>query len=289
MPQTRNKKKNKGQKLDMSATNAHEEDSGTAAADENTPLWAKHLIATFNNSQLTLNTKLEEINNTVQSISNEFKELNVRVTGAEKRISDLEDNLEKEKRTIQALHKQVSALDQKIDNLEAHSRRNNIRIMGLKEGTELDNLTRLLDHIFRYILDLEDSAPSPEVDRAHRAGRPRPNSQDAPRTIIVRLLRWKDKQNLLMAVKKKGRLQYDEQPFFIRQDMTAEVRRQRAVYNDIIEELKRKGIRAGVLYPARLIVTIEGKTHLFNTPEEARRELSKLLRGTREFISGADV
>ncbi|CAL1571202.1 unnamed protein product [Knipowitschia caucasica] len=283
MPQTRSRrKKQQGSKLEMSAKDVSK--STTAAADEDTPGWAKCLIATFNKNQLDLNAKLEEINTSVHSISKEFKEMNDRVTAAEKRISDLEDSRNEENCTVQTLLKQVSTLAVRVDMLEARSRMNNIRIIGLKEGMEVDNLMGLLDQLFRYILDVEESDTTPEVERAHRALRPRPNPEDPPRMVIVRLLRWRDKLKLLMAAKKKGSLSWDGQPFYIRQDLTSEVRRQRAEYNEIIEELKKQGVRVGVLYPARLVATIDRKKCIFETPEEARRGLSRLLQKTRASV-----
>ncbi|KAK7885915.1 hypothetical protein WMY93_025536 [Mugilogobius chulae] len=263
----------------MSAAETHVLNADTDVTDEFTPPWAERLIASLETNQHTLSSKLEKIDKTVQSISKDLKEVKDRVSDTEKRISTLEDELEKEKSSVQVLCKQVSNISAKLDDLEARSRRNNIRIIGLKEGTESDNLMELLDRLFRYILDLEERDASPEVDRAHRALRPRPDPGDAPRAITVRLLRWRDKQKLLMAGKKKNKaLLWDGQPFYIRQDLTAEVRRQRAEYNGIIEELKKMDIRVGVLYPARLIATIEGKRRIFNTPEEAKREFSLRIR-----------
>lgn len=92
---------------------------------------------------------------------------------------------------------------------------NNIRIIGLKEGIEADDLIGLLGRVFQHILG--ENEPAPEVDRAHRAPRPRPDPGDPPRNIIVRLLRWGDKQKILAAVKKGKSLSWQGQPFFIRQ------------------------------------------------------------------------
>lgn len=198
-----------------------------------------------------------------------------RITDAEERISALEDDFGKENILIKELSKKVSSLCQQVDDLESRSRRNNIRIMGLKEGSEGDDLMGFLGRLFQHILG--ENIPTPEVDRAHRASRPRPDPEDPPRNIIVRFMRWSDKQNILVAVKKERSLSWQGRPFTIRQDLPAEVRRQRAEYNDIIEDLKKKKMRVGVLYPARLIVTIDGEKMVYNNPEEARKELQKRL------------
>lgn len=142
---------------------------------------------------------------------------------------------------------------------------------------EADYLTGLLNRIFHYVVGLSENDLPPEVDRAHRAPRPRPNPEDPPRNIIVRLLRWGDKQKILASAKKKKSLFWAGQLFYIQQDLSAEVRRQRAEYNEIIEELKTQKLRVGILHPAQLVVTIEGEKLVYNTPESARKELQKWL------------
>lgn len=139
-----------------------------------------------------MNAQLEEINSAIQNLSREFKAVKHRVANAEKRISDLEDDLVKENVLVKELSKQVSMLCHRVDDLESCSRRNNIRIIGLKRDLEVDDLTGLLNRIFHYVVGLSENDLPPEVDRAHQAPRPRPNPEDPPI-----LLRWGDKQMIL--------------------------------------------------------------------------------------------
>ncbi len=150
-------------------------------------------------------------------------------------------------------------------------------MIGLKGGIEANDLIGLLGRVFQNILG--ENEPAPEVDWAHRALRPRPDPGDPPRNIIVRLLRWGDKQKILAAVRKGKSISWQGQPFFIRQDLLAEVRRQCAEYNDLIEDLKKRRIRVGVLHPAQLVVTSDGEKIIYNKPEVARKELQKRLQG----------
>lgn len=59
-----------------------------------------------------------------------------RVTEAENRISDTEDAVSEIKQLTKQLKNNNELLKRKINQLENHSRRNNVRVVGLKEGTE---------------------------------------------------------------------------------------------------------------------------------------------------------
>jgi len=55
--------------------------------------------------------------------------------------------------------------------------------------------------------------------------------------------------------------------------------KKRAAFNDIKQELYRKGVRFGLLHPARLRVTFEGETVYFDTPEAARAFYDRRIAG----------
>lgn len=69
--------------------------------------------------------------------------------------------------TVYLLSKEVKLLRERLIDLE--SRSNNIRLTGLKEGAEADDLTSFLKKIFQVILDLKDGDPLLKIDQAHRA------------------------------------------------------------------------------------------------------------------------
>ena len=52
-------------------------------------------------------------------------------------------------------------------------------------------------------------------------------------------------------------------------DFTAEVSKQRASFNDIKRKLRDAKVKYGLLFPARLIVSVDNKRYSFDSPEEA--------------------
>ena len=84
----------------------------------------------------------------------------------------------------------------KLVELEDHSRRNNIRIDGIKEHSKesWEECERRVHSMLKERLGIENV----EIEREHRAGR---KSRSKLGTIVCKLLRFKDKQNILIKAK----------------------------------------------------------------------------------------
>ena len=84
----------------------------------------------------------------------------------------------------------------KLVELEDRSRRNNIRIDGIKEQNKesCEECERRVHSMLKERLDIEHV----KIERAHRAER---KSRIKPRTIVCQLLLFKDTQNILRKAK----------------------------------------------------------------------------------------
>ncbi|KAI4805932.1 hypothetical protein KUCAC02_010525 [Chaenocephalus aceratus] len=161
------------------------------------------------------------------------------------------------------LYKDVKALQGKMLDLEARSRRNNLILAGLPEGNEAGGISPLLDTILPHFLKLSDTIPAPEIERAHRALRPPGHPL---RHIIIRFLRWSDKNEVFKTLASaKGKLTWDGHDLRMFQDFPMEIQRQRDSYRELRSILRKENLRHGILYPARLIVTINEETHIQRT------------------------
>ena len=94
----------------------------------------------------------------------------------------------------------------KLIELEDHSRRNNIRIDGIEEK-QYETWGRCEEKVQKVIKDKLGFEDEVEIDRCHRikkSGKDRSNNErdSSPRTIICRLLRFKDKQRIIQSSKK---------------------------------------------------------------------------------------
>ncbi|CAH2294030.1 Hypothetical predicted protein [Pelobates cultripes] len=110
----------------------------------------------------------------------------------EDRISSLE---ERDSRTggpvpsaIQQHAAQITDMRLHIEDLDNRSRRHNIRVRGLREAPDQENLKATLTRLFNMILGHPPDARI-TMDRAHRVLRPclRPPPDTPPRDIICRI------------------------------------------------------------------------------------------------------
>lgn len=245
--------------------------------EEDPPAWAQQLMTQINSIKNSFEPRFDEISESIKGLKKDTRAALNRMSNAEKRIGELEDQRNADKKVIKDLSKDVDYLKSKVTLLESHSKRNNLVLMGLEEGLlEASDQKEVMAEILRYVLDLKPTAPTPEVERQHRSLRPRPDPTEPPRPYLIRLLRWDDRQSILRAASKK-KLTWKGKPFYIHQDLPVELQRKRAEYTDIRKKLRGTNYRYGILHPSRLIVTIDGKKHIFKNPEEATTELKKHL------------
>ncbi|XP_041949635.1 uncharacterized protein LOC121709949 [Alosa sapidissima] len=133
--------------------------------------------------------------------------------------------------TVTTLTGEVSSLKAKCEELESRSRRNNIRVIGLKEGAEGPQAASWLA---KWLHDILDLSFEPAIDRAHRALRPKPKSNEAPRPVILRLLYQRDRAVLLRKAREMGdSLQHDGRRVHLFPDLTAAQSKKREEFTDV--------------------------------------------------------
>lgn len=199
------------------------------------------------------------------------------VNGFQTRLTDVEtlagDNFEKvtaAELAIDSLQKQNAALLDRIEGLENRSRRHNLRIVNVLEGSEGNQDT--VAFMSKMLMELTgenlfDSAPV--LERAHRVGNAPATAAQNPRTFLVCFNRFQDKERLLNFAR-QNTLQYKNVTVRIYPDFSTSVSKKRKGFNDIKHALYSKGIKFRLRFPATLRVFFEGDTLDFDTPEEAQ-------------------
>jgi len=122
---------------------------------------------------------------------------------------------------IATTEKMEKELKTKLRMLEDRSRRNNLKIDGIKEMDKetWDDCEKRIKEVLKNNLKMDGI----EIERAHRLGRKDHNKQ-RPRTIIFKLSSWKQKQRIL-----KNRNKLRHTGMFINEDFsdaTNEIRKQ---------------------------------------------------------------
>uniref|UniRef100_A0A3B4ZN95 L1 transposable element RRM domain-containing protein n=1 Tax=Stegastes partitus TaxID=144197 RepID=A0A3B4ZN95_9TELE len=196
-----------------------------------------------------------------------------RIAETENRISDGEDRTTTLEKKLAELEQKFKILTDRAEDNENRSRRDNIRILGLREGTEGNQPVDFFATWLPDVLGLETKRGTMKIDRAHRALGPRKENYNRP--IIIKLHNFSDKQRILAAVRKKGEISYQGDKIYIRQDLSTQVREARRQFNGVCERLIQRGLRFQMRYPASLCFTFNGEERCFKSPREAEEFLSK--------------
>uniref|UniRef100_H3AYY0 L1 transposable element RRM domain-containing protein n=1 Tax=Latimeria chalumnae TaxID=7897 RepID=H3AYY0_LATCH len=196
---------------------------------------------------------------------------------AESAIADYGERLDRMEEDLEYQSGYSRDLWDRVQDLENRSRRNNIRILGVPEGAEGNNLsgTAFLLTLLRDCLPLPDAGDM-EIERAHRTLGPKPGSEQRPRPIIAHFLRFRDQENILQLAREAGELRWKGEKIMIFPDMSRELAMQCRLFTPARRCCMALGLRYALQYPATLRVTIDGQLRRFTDPEAALREPESL-------------
>uniref|UniRef100_A0A3P9IAA9 L1 transposable element RRM domain-containing protein n=1 Tax=Oryzias latipes TaxID=8090 RepID=A0A3P9IAA9_ORYLA len=189
----------------------------------------------------------------------------------ERALSDASDKIIAVEKAHQTLQKDYHRLHEKYLDLENRNRRQNLRVVGIKEETEGGNPSRFIAEFFSDVLGEENFESPVVIDRAHRTLAPKPRAGERPRTMIVRLHYFTDREKILQLSRNKGRLSYKGSPVHIFPDMSPEVSKLRASFNPVKVKLRNAGIPYSLFYPAKLLITVNNTKYSFTDPQEAEK------------------
>ncbi|KAK7922240.1 hypothetical protein WMY93_009142 [Mugilogobius chulae] len=165
-----------------------------------------------------------------QSLHSEQTDLKHRMDSQEQASSALERRVEELEGKCVDLAKHANQLQTKLHDLEARSRRHNIKIVGIPEGTEEGRPTDFVSRLIPELLGKEHFPRPVKIDRAHRTLQPKPAQGAKPRTILARIHHFQEKELILRCSRaQKG-------------------------YDDVMQTLRDEGIKHTLHYPARLHV-----------------------------------
>ena len=215
-----------------------------------------------------------EINQALGDVRGDLKNTTARVEEAEQHVADLEERSLDLEESLRHLERKQEFMQTKVTDLEAWSRRNNIRIYGIPEGEEENNMT---DFVVKFLKS--ELAVSGELDlkiqRCHRALGPRPPQGASPRSIIMNFQEYKTKERILSSAWKKKEVYYKGTRVYFDHDYPTEIVKKRREYAGIRRMLKEKGVRFQTPPPAKLKVFLDGGPRTYNDAREAADDLRK--------------
>ncbi|KAL1260424.1 hypothetical protein QQF64_008251 [Cirrhinus molitorella] len=157
---------------------------------------------------------------------------------------------------------QVSELTEKCTDLEGRSKRQNIRIAGIREGMENGQGAR--EFVAKLLMEVLGLDELPILDRAHRALRSRPEH------FIARIHNGRTMENIMRKVSSQRKLTFNGRSIQIFRDYPSAVVKRWAAFARVRQILRDKpGVKFGILYPAKLRVTYSEGEKLFTDANKA--------------------
>eukprot|EP00745_Piridium_sociabile_P006242 TRINITY_DN14019_c0_g1_i7.p2 TRINITY_DN14019_c0_g1~~TRINITY_DN14019_c0_g1_i7.p2 ORF type:complete len:522 (-),score=104.05 TRINITY_DN14019_c0_g1_i7:3624-5189(-) len=185
-----------------------------------------------------------------QSIEDSSQSLKKDISSLQSSIATVDDKVERNSEHISRqeaenimLTNRLTAMEEDLDRLESHSRKNNVKMFGIPESVGesfqacADKVVATLNEFFT-----EKVWSARDVERAHRLGKPNPNA-NRPRPMIVHFHRWADKMMLLQ--QNEARTALSRADVRVASDLT---RRQAAKLKQLQEEGKFGYFKNGKLF-----------------------------------------
>lgn len=146
-------------------------------------------------------------------------------------------------------------------------RRSNIRIAGIEERPGSSS-QQAVANVIREVLQMDRNI---KVDRSHRTLTvKRPGHQETTQVIIAKLHHDRDAAEIVRRAQKRAPVIHNGHRIAFFPDYTASVPKARATFMEVRKVLQgRRGVRYGLLYPARLRLTYQNEEKEFLDPQKA--------------------
>ncbi|CAJ1077379.1 hypothetical protein KUCAC02_016574 [Xyrichtys novacula] len=216
-----------------------------------------------------LETHLKPIKDDMKKIQESIMSCVEKIASLEAAANETDLRLIKLEQVNKSLADEVVSLRRKTDSLENYSRKLNIKVYNLPEQIEMGNPTAFINEMLSDLFG-HDIGPPPYVNIAHRIGTV---NRDKPRCLIAKLNNSDIRQKVVRLTgeraKATGRLQYKGHKINIVRDITVEQRKMQSSFEELRSLLRGTNLRYGVAFPAKMLITFQGKTHSFTDPAKA--------------------
>lgn len=162
-----------------------------------------------------------------------------------------------------------------IEDLDNRGRRHNLCIHGLPESVEGELLTPTVISLFNSLLDRPPQSPI-DMERIHRALRPRSREGEPPRDVVCCLVDYLLKEDILRKARNRYHFKFDGTPIQMYQDLSGITLQHRRELRPLLETLRSKGITYRWKFPFCLSASTQGRSALLKVPEDLPHFFSTL-------------
>ena len=187
---------------------------------------------TLNFMVSSYSSKIDYISTELQQVKSELSLVKQQSEIKDKLIEDISHKIDDLEVVVEGNRFDSKPVFERLDSLEDHSRRNNLRFSGIEElpNENWEQTAELVKKLVKNKLEFPENF---EVERAHRVGI---RSSNKPRTIIAKFLRFQDRQKILRTSSKlKGT------KIFVNEDLCEESLKKRKEKLPQLQQARREG------------------------------------------------
>lgn len=163
--------------------------------------------------------------------------------------------------------RQLRDMQRHLEDLDNRGRRHNLRIRGLPESVEGDQISPAIISIFNSLLNRPAHTPV-EMERAHRALRPKGRESDPPRDIVCCIVDFKLKEEILKMARGRPQITHNGAQVQIYQDLSGITLQHRRDLKPLLEALRDRQIMYKWKFPFCLSASTHGRTAFLKVPED---------------------
>ena len=245
------------------------EDTGNSQPNQTQSLDSKldAVLVAIDQSRSSLENKIDTVAADLSLLHADHRKLVDKVNEAERVLTQLQPEVKTLDESVQSLLERVRFLEGRAEDAEGRSRRNNIRVVGVPEGSEGQDATKYMETWLREVIPQATHTQFFSLERAHRVPARRPPPGSYPRPIVMRLLHYRDRDAILSEARKRRDIRIGDAKIMFFPDYTLAVQHQRNSFMKVKRKLREINYRYSLLFPARLRVEAQGKTHFFEDPQ----------------------
>ncbi|XP_047663765.1 DNA-binding protein RFX5 isoform X1 [Tachysurus fulvidraco] len=191
--------------------------------------------------------KIQKLHEPLAEMSSKMDLLIRRVGGEKQRVSELEDHNRATDARVAELQDELERTLERLEDLE-HGRlfSRDIRIVGLKEGTEGSDPVKFFETWVPDVLGMRVRHNRIELERARRTGAHK-RADGEPRAVLVRFHYYRDKRAVLQAVRDQDTVRVRGRNVSFR-DFSFAVQKKRAVTTEARKQLRKAVFKHSFLY-----------------------------------------
>ena len=271
--------------MDGKAGDGIKESIGEQPLPEALQLHLDKVLEAITASKEALEHKIESVVMDVNILRTEHKKVAEKVKANDIQLEELKPEVGANAMHIRGLTERLETVERRMEELEGRDRRSNIRLIGLPEEIEGQNMVSYLEDWLRKEVVVEGLSPFFALERAHRVPASRPQPGMPARAVVAKLLHYKDRDTILQKAREHGPYNVSNAKVSMFPDYTLNVQRQRFSFMAVKRELREESIQYALMFPARLRVIVDGTTVFFNDPKEAWSWLEHYRKGRSGTMS----